>query len=174
MDISWAFSKEHVAHLLHKLQRMPPCDFTLDTIELTKKLASTSHHGPAIGRSGMVRARPLSVRCCCRPATEPTRMQRVGFYPMVCRVTWPGCTCCTCLCPIVYCMCCVSHDLCFCRLGMRASWHVLNRCCLDACRTWRDGLCVFVFMPCMRVCVCVVDRLGWWCRRCFGTSSLDT
>ena len=94
VDISWAFSKEHVAHLLHKLQRMPPCDFTLDTIELTKKLASTSHHGPAIGRSGMVRV--YSVDCYCLSVTEPTRMQRV----------W--------LCPIVYCMCCVSHDLYFC------------------------------------------------------------
>ena len=66
VDISWSFTKEHVAHLLHKLQRMVPSDFTLDTIELTKKLASTSHHGPSIGRSGMV-GQTLSLYCahCC-------------------------------------------------------------------------------------------------------------
>jgi hypothetical protein len=56
VDISWAFSKEHIAHLLSKLRHLRASDFTLDTIELTKKLASTSHHGPTIGRSGMVSA----------------------------------------------------------------------------------------------------------------------
>jgi len=90
VDISWAFSKEHVAHLLHKLQRMPPCDFTLDTIELTKKLASTSHHGPAIGRSGMVRVCPLSVFTAA--AVLPQGLRACSMLCTACAVCLMTCT----------------------------------------------------------------------------------
>jgi hypothetical protein len=53
-EICWSFTKDHIEHLLNKLLRIEPVNFTLDAVSLTKRLSSVSASGTSSSMVGMV------------------------------------------------------------------------------------------------------------------------